>query len=175
MIKKLILALLFSVNMQAMEIPIFSISWTIGEGLKDISMKICSLPTPAKVVVGCGVVVGVVAGMYFAGKKDDKLPFIEKYPNAEYPYKTPKRWVEDELPRNRRGDYIDDRGDGWRWDPIKEEWDVQKEGGKTHVNVDETGTITHPRPKKCDFSVGIRDGKDLDIRCGTDKFNNWKK
>lgn len=182
MFKRIILALLFSVNLQALDIPILSFSWTIGEGLKDISMKLCSLPAPAKVIVGCGVVVGVVAGMYFAGKKDDKLPTVDRCPNGEYLYKKPKHWVNPDLPRenNNKGGYIDDNGDAWEYDPIKNEWDVQirrSRGGRSkddHINVNTEGIITHPKlpkPKKCDFSVGIRDGRDLDIRCGTDKFN----
>jgi RHS repeat-associated protein len=67
----------------------------------------------------------------------------EKLPRTgEHRYKAPKHNKSKEPPRNKRGDYIDHKGNGWRWDPIKKEWDVQHHDG-SHTNVGTDGKITH--------------------------------
>lgn len=55
----------------------------------------------------------------------------------------PKKTKDGKIPRNEHGDFLDKWGRGWRWDPIKNEWDVQIDGGEDHLNVDENGKITH--------------------------------
>lgn len=71
-----------------------------------------------------------------AGKKDHLLPT-----GGTCPY-NPKKQKGGGNPRNKRGDYLDDSGNGWRWDPIKAEWDVQTPDGG-HINVNPDGEITH--------------------------------
>ena len=47
------------------------------------------------------------------------------------------------IPRDNEGGFIDNRGRSWKWDPKKKEWDVQIDGGETHINVNPDGKITH--------------------------------
>jgi hypothetical protein len=71
-----------------------------------------------------------------AGTKEGMLPS-----GGSCPY-DPKKQKSKEPIRNKQGDYIDNKGNAWRWDPNKQEWDVQHPDG-THTNVSPTGEITH--------------------------------
>ena len=87
--------------------------------------------TAAEVTIAIGNLIDSMAGT--------KAGFLPKGGSCPY---NPKKQKSGELPRNKRGDYIDKNGNAWRWDPIKAEWDVQlRDGG--HLNVGPDGEITH--------------------------------
>jgi len=79
--------------------------------------------------------------------RDLHLPF-----RGEVPFVPPKRWnATQPLHGPSTGGYYDRQG--WLWKKGRSittgqhfEWDVQLPSG-THINVDWTGRITHPRPK----------------------------
>jgi RHS repeat-associated protein len=71
-----------------------------------------------------------------AGTKAGLLPS-----GGSCPYE-PKKQKSKEPIRNKQGDYIDDKGNAWRWNPNKQEWDVQHPDG-THTNVSPSGEVTH--------------------------------
>ncbi|MDP3787697.1 MAG: hypothetical protein Q8Q60_00085 [Candidatus Chromulinivorax sp.] len=92
--------------------------------------------------------------MNMAGKKEDLLPS-----GGGYPFKAPKT-KDGKIPRNKEGDYIDDKGNGWKWDPYKQEWDVQTKQG--HRNVNSSGTETHKGThpnSKSGTSKSVKDAK----------------
>jgi hypothetical protein len=69
--------------------------------------------------------------------KEEKLPS-----KGDYPF-IPKKTKDAKIPKDRNGGFIDKHGNSWIWDPKKEEWDVQLDGGKRHRNVNKDGMITH--------------------------------
>lgn len=77
-------------------------------------------------------------------------PQVDRLPRGgTYPYVPPKGTSLDRpgsLPR-QGGSIMDAYGNGWRWDPVKGEWDVQHHvrGSRrtTHTNVGPNGEITH--------------------------------
>jgi hypothetical protein len=69
--------------------------------------------------------------------KEDKLPT-----SGEIPFE-PQKTKNGKIPRDRQGGFIDKHGRSWRWDPKKNEWDVQINGGRRHLNVNPQGNITH--------------------------------
>jgi len=150
MFKRIILALLFSLNLQAMQIPLLTFEYTIGSGLKGLQAAFMGLPVGGKVAVvgGCIVAGGLV---YMAGTKWDKLPR-----GGSYPYEEPKHWVEQKPPRDEAGRYVDANGDAWEWDPIKGEWDVQINRSRgdlnkgDHININTEGEETHGGKLKCE-------------------------
>ena len=89
-----------------------------------------------------------------AGTKESLLP-----KSGDYPFKAPKT-KDSKVPRNKQGHYIDSKGNGWRWDPIKSEWDVQTKKGHRNVNVN--GKETHKgsdRDSKSGTSKSVRSNK----------------
>jgi hypothetical protein len=68
--------------------------------------------------------------------KEDNLP-INK---GDVPF-VPKKNKDGKIPRDKEGGFMDNHGRSWRWDPKKNEWDVQQ--GKGHINVNKYGKITH--------------------------------
>jgi hypothetical protein len=85
-----------------------------------------------------------------------QLPF-----RGEFPFVPPKRWsAAQPLHGPSSGGYFDIKGRLWKKGRSVTagqyfEWDVQLPGG-SHVNVDWTGRITHPRPKSSKRFKGRR-------------------
>lgn len=121
----------------------FKVKLTVTLG--GLAIAIIGNSTRSKNLTTMGTTVtlsAVSAGILeMAGTKEEKLP-----KSGQIPFK-PKKHKGKDLIRNEQGDYIDNKDRGWRWDPIKSEWDVQVDNGKTHINVGTDGNITHPKPK----------------------------
>jgi hypothetical protein len=75
-----------------------------------------------------------------ADSKEAKLP-----KEGSFPFIPPK--IKDgKIPKNKSGAYIDSKGNEWRWDNRKSEWDVSNKWGHRNVNSQgyETHRGTHP-------------------------------
>jgi RHS repeat-associated protein len=66
---------------------------------------------------------------------------------GDYPYVPPKNTPAGMAVKNNKGEYVDRDNNRWRWDPNKDEWDVQHDvrgsSDATHTNVSVKGGITH--------------------------------
>jgi RHS repeat-associated protein len=121
---------------------------------------------PAVVVIGGVAIVGLVgyeayqnwdtitAWAEYAGDAADELRerlWGPQYAVVNWPPHLPgsgsKRYIppkstHGKAERNHQGEYVDQWGNRYRWDPVKGEWEVQHRDG-SHTNVGVDGEITH--------------------------------
>lgn len=76
--------------------------------------------------------------------KDAKAERLPK--EGSFPFLSPKT-KDGKIPKSRSGAYIDKKGNEWKWDSRKEEWDVSNKNGHWNINVygDQTHRGTHPK------------------------------